>query len=84
MKEVFEVEKRMEEEIKKDDLLSRQSLNFREIEGKYYLIVDGSEEAIEKLKKDFGLKVAQEREKILKKFEEEEDKAVEGFGGIFG
>lgn len=52
MKEVFEVEKRMGDEIKKDDLISRQSLNFREIEGKYYLIVDGSEESIEKLISD--------------------------------
>jgi hypothetical protein len=84
MKEVFEVSKEKEQEIKKDDLLSRQSLLFKEFEGKFYLIVDGSEEAIKKLKEDFGLKVAENRDKILEEVEKEEEKAVQGFGGIFG
>jgi len=84
MKEVFKIVRGEEDKIKKDDLLSRQSLNFRDIEGDYYLIVDGSEESIKKLKSDFGLKVAKERDRILKKFEEEEDKARDGFGRIFG
>ena len=84
MKEVFEVEKGKEQEIKKDELLSRQSLVFREVGGKFYLIIDGGEEAIKKLKEEFNLKVPDNKEKILEEFEEQEEKAVQGFGNIFG
>ncbi len=84
MKEVFEIDKVKEQEIKKDELLSRQSLTFREIGGKFYLIIDGSEEAIEKLKKEFNLKVSENKEKILEEIEKQEEKAVQGFGNIFG
>lgn len=84
MKEVFEVDKVKEQEIKKDELLSRQSLIFREIERKFYLIIDGNEEAIKKLKEEFNLKVSENREKVLEEFEKQEEKAVQGFGNIFG
>jgi len=83
MKEVFEVDKEKEQEIKKDELLSKQSLIFREIEGKFYLIIDGSEEAIKKLKEEFNLKIPDNKEKILEEVEKQEEKAVQGFGNIF-
>jgi hypothetical protein len=77
-----------------DDLLSRQSINFRESkalgmkkEG-YYLEIDGSEEAIKKLAeilKDLGKEVdKKEREEVLKKISEQEESAAAGFGSIFG
>jgi len=84
MKEVFEVDKEKEQEIKKDELLSRQSLIFREIEGKFYLIIDGSEEAIKKLREEFNLKIPDNKKKILEEVEKQEEKAVQGFGNIFG
>jgi hypothetical protein len=84
MKEVFEIDKGREQEIKKDGLLSRQSLTFRDITGKYYLIIDGTEEAIKKLKEGFNLKISENKEKILEEFKKQEEKAVQGFGNIFG
>lgn len=77
-----------------DDLLSRQSINFRESkalglnkEG-YYLEIDGSEEAVKRLGellKDIGKEVdKKEREEVLKKIEEQEESAAQGFGSIFG
>ncbi|HIE41477.1 MAG TPA: hypothetical protein EYP80_02320 [Candidatus Aenigmarchaeota archaeon] len=83
MKEVFEISKEKEQKIKKDELLAKQSLIFREIEGKYYLIIDGDEEAINKLKGEFNLKIAENKDEISKKVNEEEEKAIQGFGGIF-
>ncbi len=80
-KEVFEVERGKEQ---RDELLSRQSLVFREIDGKFYLIIDGGGEAIKKLKEEFNLKVSENREKVLEEFEKQEEKAVQGFGNIFG
>lgn len=77
-----------------DDLLSRQSINFRESkalgmkkEG-YYLEIDGSEEAIKRLAeilKDLGKEGdKKEREEVLKKISEQEESAAQGFGSIFG
>ena len=83
-KKVFEIGGNVEQKIKSDDLLSRQSLIFREINGIKYLIIDGSEEAMEKLGKEFNLKVAENEDIILKEVEREEEKAVQGFGNIFG
>ncbi|NIO20658.1 MAG: hypothetical protein GTN76_07945 [Candidatus Aenigmarchaeota archaeon] len=77
-----------------DDLISRQSINFRESkalglkkEG-YYLEIDGSEEAIKKLAellKDLGKEVdKKEKEEVLQKISEQEESAAAGFGSIFG
>ncbi len=77
-----------------DDLVSRQSINFREAkalgmkkEG-YYLEVDGSGEAIRRLGeilKDIGEEVEKkEREEVLKRIAEQEESAAQGFGSIFG
>jgi len=77
-----------------DDMLSRQSINFRESKALglkkdgYYLEIDGSEESIKKLAellKDLGKEVdKKEREEVLKKISEQEESAAAGFGSIFG
>ena len=86
--EVFVVPKeekaKVQQRIREDDLISRQSLTFREIGEKFYLIVEGSEEAIERIEKEFGLERAEDREKILKEIKKEEESAMQGFGSIFG
>jgi hypothetical protein len=77
-----------------DDVVSRQSLNFREAralgfdkEG-FYLEIDGSHEAIEAAKKIMEHMAKEveghEKEKVLHKIQEQEDNAAVGFGTIFG
>lgn len=87
VKEVFVVPKdkkaEIQQRIKEDDLISRQSLTFREIGENFYLIIEGSKEAIEKVGSEFGLEKAEEAEEILKEIKEEEEKAMQGFGSIF-
>jgi len=87
-KEVFVVPKedktKVQQRIREDDLISRQSLTFREIGEKFYLIVEGSEEAIERIEKEFGLEKAEDKEKILEEIKKEEESAMQGFGSIFG
>jgi hypothetical protein len=77
----------------KDDTISRASIVFKE--GKsllnkegYYCYISGTEEQCKKaleLVKDIA-KEADEKDKsnVIKKIKEEQDKAAEGFGGIFG
>jgi hypothetical protein len=77
-----------------DDVLSRQTINFRESRALgfkkdgYYLEIDGSHEAISKAKELMGPLAkeadAKEKEEVLRKIKEEEDKAAEGFGSLFG
>ena len=87
-KEVFVVPReekaKVQQRIREDDLISRQSLTFREIGEKFYLIVEGSEEAIERIEKEFGLEKAEDKEKILEEIKKEEESAMQGFGSIFG
>jgi hypothetical protein len=77
-----------------DDLVSRQSLNFRESkalgfekEG-YYLEIEGSEKGIKKAKEiigELGKEVkGKGREEVSKRIQEQEESAAEGFGSIFG
>ena len=86
--------KKGEEILKKDDICSRQSIALREAktlgidkEG-YFLFFQGSEEACERAKKLLKELVKEVEEKILEKarkaYEEESEKALQGFGGIFG
>ena len=86
--EVFVVPKeekaKVHQRIREDDLISRQSLTFREIGENFYLIVEGSEEAIERIEKEFGLERAEDKEKILEEIKKEEESAMQGFGSIFG
>lgn len=81
----------------KDDVVSRASIKFKdakefEKEG-YYCYISGLEEqckrALELIKDSKGNKLAEEvkgknKEKVVNKFKEEEDRAMEGFGNIFG
>ena len=81
-----------EELLKADDLVARQSifvraadsLGFKE-EG-FFLIIDGSEEALKKaeeLLKDLAAPYEKDEE-VLKKFKEQEEKTSESFGFIMG
>ena len=92
---VFEIEKENEdmiEEVKKDDLISRQSIWTRDaksfaIEGnKIFLKIEGSEDAIKKAEEILkGKRLPKEKEEeINKKFVEDEEAASEGMGFIFG
>lgn len=90
MQTVFEVTKenknKVENIIKKDDLLSRQSITIRNIEDKFYFLIDGSEEAIQRAKeilKDIA-KEAENKDEIIIKIKEEEEQALIGFGSILG
>ena len=74
---------KVHQRIREDDLISRQSLTFREMGEKFYLIVEGSEEAIERIEKEFGLERAEDKEKILEEIKKEEESAMQGFGNIF-
>ena len=77
-----------------DDLVSRQTINFREARAMgfskdgYYLEIDGSAEAIKKAKELIGSMGKEtekkEKEKVLKKIAEEEECAAQGFGSLFG
>ena len=81
-----------EEVLKKDDVVGRQSIYVRDCrslglaqEG-YVIIIDGSDEAIKRadgLLKGLAAKY-KKKEEVIKKFEEEEQKATEAFGFIIG
>ncbi len=86
--------KKAEEILKKDDICSRQSIALREAsslgiekEG-YFLFFKGDEKACERAKellKELVTEVEKEiLEKAKKAYEEESEKALQGFGGIFG
>ncbi|MEM5834251.1 MAG: hypothetical protein QXQ69_00160 [Candidatus Aenigmatarchaeota archaeon] len=76
----------------KDDLVSRASVTFREGKnyGKegYYCFISGSEEQCKKaleVTKELAKEIKdEEKEKLISKIKEEENKALEGFGSIFG
>ena len=77
----------------KDDMVSRSSIMWREAksfgfsEG-YYCYISGTEPQIKKaqeLAKELTKEVKdKEKDKVLGTIKEEQDKALEGFGGIFG
>ena len=94
---IFEIKKKNEsviEEIKKDDMVSRQSIWTRDakslsIEGEsIFLKIEGDEEAIKKaeeiLKEKARKLEGEEREKVNEKFVADEERASEGMGFIFG
>ncbi len=86
--------KKAEEILKKDDVTSRLGITIRDAkmldlskDGSIFLI-DGADEGVHRAKeliKDFVEK-ADEKEllKARHKIKEEQDRAAEGFGGIFG
>jgi len=84
--------KKLEEKLKKDDLVSGASIKVRDAgivnkEGVYFYI-EGTEDKIKKareLAKDLGEEVlGEEKEKVVNILKEEEEKAIEGFGAILG
>lgn len=94
---VFSIDKertgKMNESLK-DDLVSRQSISIREakvlgedMEG-MLLLVEGTEEAIERAKEifqDIGERLPEERAKaVYDKFKAEEDTVADGVGFLFG
>ncbi|MCD6591203.1 MAG: hypothetical protein J7K72_04500 [Candidatus Aenigmarchaeota archaeon] len=77
-----------------DDIISRQTINFRECrtlgfdKDGYYLEINGSEEAVKKLKELLGSLCKEldnnEKNEVLKKIDEQEKNAEAGFGALFG
>lgn len=99
MKTVFVVKpenkSKVENIVRRDELISRQSITIRSAESLnldekydgYFLIIDGDEKAVEKaneLLKDLCKKIEKDEKEILDKIKEDEDKAIEGFGNIVG
>lgn len=96
MREVFEVSsdkaRQAEQMLREDDVMGRQSIAVRNpgilgMDGdEVYIIINGSEEAIEKAKemlKDIA-KISEKRNIVLEKFDELEDKTADAFGSILG
>lgn len=84
---------KVKEMLLKDDLVSRASMVFKEAkafggsEG-HYCYISGSDEQCKRaveLTKDLVKEVKnKEKDNVISKIKEEEDRAMEGFGGIFG
>lgn len=81
----------VEEKLKSDDKISRASIVIKDgtvfgKAGTYYFLIDGDEEVIEKVKQipEIEEVKGEEEREILSKIEEEENKALEGFGSILG
>ena len=76
----------------KDDSVSRASMTFKDAsfigEKGYYCSLSGTEEQCKKaveITKELAKEViGAEKEKVIAKIKEEENKAIEGMGGIFG
>ena len=94
---IFELKKedeRIIEEIKKDELVSRQSIWTRDAKSldregnSIFLKIEGSEKAIKKAEEILVGKAkkleGKEMEEVNIKFVEDEEKASEGMGFIFG
>ncbi|MCD6275515.1 MAG: hypothetical protein J7J42_02105 [Thermoplasmata archaeon] len=80
------------DELYRDDIISRQTIIKRDtrslgMEGSdIYILIEGSEEAIEKVRKiagEFEMK-DEEKERIYRKIKEAEEEASLGMGAIFG
>jgi len=95
MEVVFHVDsknfKSLLEKLRKDEKVSLASIKSREAsiinkEG-FLIIVSGLEEYCERAKeiaKESAKILEEEKEEIIKRIREEEEKAVEGFGAIIG
>lgn len=97
MEIVYEIDKSNFQKVKdillNDDLVGRASILFKDgntigLGNKYYCYISGIEEACKKSKelvKDLGKEVDDKtKEQVLTKIKQEEDQAMQGFGGIFG
>ncbi len=96
MREVFEVssenKSKAEELLKRDEEVNRGSITLRTAgsldmdEDCYFIILDASEERIEKAKELLkGIaKPSKHAKRVLEKLDEQENAAIEGFGNILG
>lgn len=83
---------RLKEALGKDDIVSRASMTFRNGavigKGDYFCAVSGTEEQCRRaleVSKDLAKEAdAKDAGEFLAKLREEEEKAAEGLGGIFG
>jgi len=84
---------KLKEVLLKDDVVSRASIVFKE--GKslinkegYFCYISGTEEQCKRaleMSKDIAKEAEKkDRNEAIQKIKEEQDKAAEGFGGIFG
>ncbi|MBI4163067.1 MAG: hypothetical protein HY513_05265 [Candidatus Aenigmarchaeota archaeon] len=87
-----ENKQKAEDLLKQDDLVSRGSIAVRNgyslgiQEDGYFIIVDASDQALEKAKdllKDLA-EIYKDSPKVLDKYDEQENAAIEGFGGVLG
>jgi len=84
--------KKLEEKLKKDDLVSGASIKIRDAsivnKDGFYFYLEGTEDKIKKareLAKDLASEIeGEEKEKVKKILKEEEERAMEGFGAILG
>ena len=97
MEIVYEIERQNIQKVRDiilgDDIVGRASVIFKDgnsigLNNNYYCYISGVEEACkrsEEIIKNFGKKIDKKiSENIIKKIKEDEEKAIEGFGGIFG
>ena len=98
MEEILKIKKedlqRVKEMLLKDEQVSRASIVFKEASGlgfegeDYYCYLSGPDELIKKAKelvKELSEEVGEkDKKEIIKKIKEEEEKAMTGFGSIFG
>jgi len=81
-----------EDALKKDDLTGRQSISIRmcsslgfKDEG-FFIIFDGTDESVKKSKeliKEFAIEY-KDRDDVLRKYDDEEEKTSHGFGFVMG
>ncbi len=98
MELVLKIEKKNLEEAKRillaDDIVSRGNIQFKESKalgmksGVYYCYISGTEVVCNRVKvivKDIGKFIeGKEKQDVINKIKEDEQKAAEGFGAIFG
>jgi len=84
---------KVKEILLKDDIVSRASIVFKEAKGitgkeGYYCYLSGLDEQCKRaleLAKELVKEIKdKEKSDVINKIKEEENKAIEGFGGIFG
>ncbi len=96
MRIVFEVSSdnkaKAEDLLKKDEEINRGSITLRTAgsldmdEDCYFIVLDASEERIEKAKELLSgiAKPSKHAKRVLEKLDEQENAAIEGFGNILG